>query len=420
MRLLVEVTETFESQLNTGIQRVVRRVCRELFALQDEHDFEVHFVVSSRADRSKGLFINPGDIIPSLPTEDESRIAVWNAPQYKAFAWLWKRLEVLGLRRALGSRIVQKTAERLVRKIHINQISKLPDLQFVSFQSGDVFLVIDAFWGNDEGLKLAEQAKSKGAVVVTLINDVFPLSHPQFCDANNVKKFEAHVERALRMADLVLYPSDATRADIEINLPGVLGNRPHVKVPYGHDGVSSTADSAVLGAPLRIPNSICVLGTVEPRKNLDLVVGWFMQHGRHTNKLTVIGKPGWMTESLQKLMRHEARFNDLFTWHEAADDDLLLFELARHEIGIMASHAEGFGLPVVEMAESGLKLVLSDIPIFHEVAGEAADYFDPSSISSLADAISAAETRLESGRIERKIWADTAIAVVEAIKLQGR
>lgn len=44
---------------------------------------------------------------------------------------------------------------------------------------------------------------------------------------------------------------------------------------------------------------------------------------------------------------------------------------------VSASKAEGFGIPLVEAMNYGLPLVISDIPIFREVAADAGFFFDP-------------------------------------------
>ena len=48
---------------------------------------------------------------------------------------------------------------------------------------------------------------------------------------------------------------------------------------------------------------------------------------------------------------------------------------------------EGFGLPLVEAMVRGTPIVVSDIPIFREIGGEAAVYADPRDDASIADAI---------------------------------
>jgi glycosyltransferase involved in cell wall biosynthesis len=54
---------------------------------------------------------------------------------------------------------------------------------------------------------------------------------------------------------------------------------------------------------------------------------------------------------------------------------------------IMPSLVEGFGIPLIEAACNGKPVFCSDIPVFHEVLGENAFYFDPRSPASIAQTI---------------------------------
>lgn len=49
---------------------------------------------------------------------------------------------------------------------------------------------------------------------------------------------------------------------------------------------------------------------------------------------------------------------------------------------------EGFGLPILEAMACGCPAVISDIPTFHEVGGDAAEYFEPCVAESLAHKMS--------------------------------
>ena len=54
---------------------------------------------------------------------------------------------------------------------------------------------------------------------------------------------------------------------------------------------------------------------------------------------------------------------------------------------LSASLGEGFGIPIIEALASGAKPILSDIPIYREVAGDMADYLPPSDPGAWAEAM---------------------------------
>jgi glycosyltransferase involved in cell wall biosynthesis len=54
---------------------------------------------------------------------------------------------------------------------------------------------------------------------------------------------------------------------------------------------------------------------------------------------------------------------------------------------IQTSISEGFGLPLVEAGSQGVPLLLSDIPVFHEIAGDEASYFRVGNSEELASDI---------------------------------
>ena len=54
---------------------------------------------------------------------------------------------------------------------------------------------------------------------------------------------------------------------------------------------------------------------------------------------------------------------------------------------VQPSFAEGFGLPVIEAQAAGTPVACSDIPALREAAGDAAVFFDPHDVASIADAL---------------------------------
>lgn len=71
--------------------------------------------------------------------------------------------------------------------------------------------------------------------------------------------------------------------------------------------------------------------------------------------------------------------------------------LARAGVLLHASRAEGYGLPLMEAFCAGTPVVCTDIPIFHEVCGEAAAYCPPGDDAAFARAV----TELEDPQIAR-------------------
>jgi glycosyltransferase involved in cell wall biosynthesis len=71
---------------------------------------------------------------------------------------------------------------------------------------------------------------------------------------------------------------------------------------------------------------------------------------------------------------------------------------------IVPSLAEGFGFPVLEGQAAGTHVVCSDIPVFREVAGAGAFYFDPKKPEDLAAKIADAASPITHRTREEAVW----------------
>ena len=72
-----------------------------------------------------------------------------------------------------------------------------------------------------------------------------------------------------------------------------------------------------------------------------------------------------------------------------------------------ASLDEGFGIPLIEAMATGAPIVVSDIPIFREIGGDEALFFDPGNPEALVAALWALE---RPGEWERRSAASVDIA----------
>lgn len=98
-------------------------------------------------------------------------------------------------------------------------------------------------------------------------------------------------------------------------------------------------------------------------------------------------------------------------FHDGASDDEYRETLLGATAVVTASRAEGFGIPLVEGMALGTPAVVSDIPIFREIGGDAALYFDPSSPTSIAAAVR---------RLEGEWEARSAASVEQAARFSWR
>ncbi|MFZ7088729.1 glycosyltransferase family 4 protein [Curtobacterium sp. RRHDQ10] len=109
-------------------------------------------------------------------------------------------------------------------------------------------------------------------------------------------------------------------------------------------------------------------------------------------------------------------------FHDGASDEEYLSVLRSAAALVTASHDEGFGIPLVEAMGVGTPVAVSDIPIFREIGGAAAEYFEPSSPAAVAAAVRRLEARWPSAsrasvpEARRFDWQTSAERVAEAVE----
>ena len=135
----------------------------------------------------------------------------------------------------------------------------------------------------------------------------------------------------------------------------------------------------VLQAMAAKPSFLCV-GTLEPRKGHTQVLDAFEQlwlDGVDIN-LILVGKQGWKVEELIVRLQNHPEKNKRLFWFDGVSDHHLSQIYQSCSCLIAASEGEGFGLPLIEAAHYGIPILARSIPVFQEVAGENAFYFEGS------------------------------------------
>jgi len=169
------------------------------------------------------------------------------------------------------------------------------------------------------------------------------------------------------------------------------------KISYFHLGAdidcTTPAENSIDFDPvleaMRTDTSFLMVGTLEPRKGYDQVLGAFERlwgDGFEVN-LVIVGKQGWMVDALAKRLRNHPQINKRLFWLEGVSDAYLEKIYAAGACLVAASYNEGFGLPLIEAAQHGLPIIARGIPVFREVAGKNAFYFSDEEPDGLAKTI---------------------------------
>lgn len=263
----------------------------------------------------------------------------------------------------------------------------------VEVAKGDVFLMLDATWNHtDEYLPILEAVKEQGGRNIACLYDILPLIYPSAFPPALNWRFEEWLSKIVLRSDGVVADSHAAAESLRDFL--AVHGRAASGLPLGWWRLGADFSGAAAGVASQQAQRIAAgrpfflgVGTVEPRKGYPVALDameTIWAEGRDV-AYVIVGGRGWAMRVFERRVRNHPEFNKRLFWlQQAGDADLaLLYRSARALV--LASVAEGFGLPIVEAANHGTPVIATDIDVFREVAGESAAYFellDPSSLAA--------------------------------------
>jgi glycosyltransferase involved in cell wall biosynthesis len=129
------------------------------------------------------------------------------------------------------------------------------------------------------------------------------------------------------------------------------------------------------------------VGNAFPYKNLWRMIQAFADLRDPNLKLVLVGKREYFYEELERRTRAAGIGKVVFAGF-TPDNEVLW--LGRHaQAYVMASRAEGWGLPPLGAMREGLPVISSNATCLPEVYGEAAEYFDPLDVAAMTRAMRA-------------------------------
>ena len=224
---------------------------------------------------------------------------------------------------------------------------------------------------------------------ITVIHDLSPLNYPEYHTLGSYLAHKTLLRRILKKANDIIVNSESTKYSI-VNYYTIFQKKIQVCYPKLEQADTPT-DSPILNRPYFL-----AIGTIEPRKNYKLVLEAYEAYrgrgGEH--QLVIIGKIGWKTKNILQQLDHHP-FKEDITLTGYVKREVLVNYLYYCSAYISASHNEGFGLPVYEALQFQKILILSDIPIYKEIAGECAQFFKKDDADALCKCMLNYETDLK-------------------------
>ncbi len=304
----------------------------------------------------------------------------------RASTWTWRGAGLSDL--PAGVRPVgRRVPARLVRELWTRG-----DLPVVETLVGptDVF----------HGTNFVSPPTRRAREVVT-VHDLTYVEHPETVDAATLA-YERLVARAVARGATVLTPSqtvaEAVRARYDLPADAV------VPTPLGVDAAwfdASPATPAWLQERDLPAEYLVFVGSLDPRKNLGRLLAAHRQArlaDPSVPPLVLAGPAGRATP--------EGGGPDVHLTGWLTDEDLHRLVGGARGL-VLPSLDEGFGLPVVEAAATGVPVLASDLPVLHEVAAPDSVFAAPDDVDALAGGLVrlAGLDRTTAADAARRTWA---------------
>lgn len=245
----------------------------------------------------------------------------------------------------------------------------------------------------------------RGVRCAFVVYDLLPATHPAWFTKRSSTAFRKWLASLALHADALFCISDAVAQSTRTWF------HTHYRLPAGapavdwfHLGANFDACPDEPARPARVispaePVTLLMVGTIEPRKGhalaLDaLEILW--ARGIPV-RLIVVGRKGWRADDIVERLHHCEQIGHPLTWLRDSNDAMLEQQYRDAHGVLMASEAEGFGLPLVEAARYGLPVLARNLPVFREIAGSNVEYFDSATATAFADELAGWVEKVRAG-----------------------
>jgi alpha-1,3-rhamnosyl/mannosyltransferase len=219
---------------------------------------------------------------------------------------------------------------------------------------------------------------------VATLHDLSVLHHPEWHPADRVAYFDKHFHRGLARCVHFLAISEFGRQEVirHLNIPPERVTRTYMGIRPGLGPVAGEEVARVLRQLNLPPRYLLYLGTIEPRKNLLMLLEAYCalpDRVRSRWPLLLVGGWGWNTSSVADYLHREARHRGVIHRGYVAEAHLAAIYNGARAL-VYPSLYEGFGLPPLEMMACGGAVLASTAAALVETIGNQAHLVHPDDI----------------------------------------
>lgn len=282
----------------------------------------------------------------------------------------------------------------------LNTSSTLSFDQPIDFYDGDVLYMPDLACHNvifAHKAGVFKQLQAAQIPIHVLLYDILPITHPHFFPPQTTPVFTTWLNSVIEFSDQIICISDNTESELrkfmathhsDVTVPTCFIHS-GADIITSHQTTEVDSEMTLILDKISSKKTFLVIGTIEPRKGHAQILKAFSHLWKNgvDVDLVIVGKKGWMVDKLVKEIKQHPEFSKRLFWLKGINDEILNRLYLSCTALIMASEAEGFGLPLIEAAQHHLPLIVRDIPVFKEIAGPHAFYFTGLEANDLALAI---------------------------------
>lgn len=337
MSLYIDLSEFLEHPVTTGIQRIAGEMCRYL-----------------PPNAAIPVRVHAGKLVAFSPT----------------------LIEAIGkhFRDASGAGAA-----------HIRQLGAREKGSPISLSANDIVLVPEVFDNAERLAFFRGMPEQEWGRVKFIVYDLLPVTHPQYFVPEGVLSVNGYY-RLIRRARACGFISEDTRDAYYLRLRRTAA-RDGTILRLGCDSLGDRTHHPGLNRPL----VFSVLGTIEPRKNHELILEAFEPLlGRIQGlALELVGKIGWVDPDFaRRIEKLAADRNSGLVFHPTPADGAIRKCIERSRATIYVSAAEGYGLPPVESLWVGTPVIASAmVPSVKGIGSGGVHVVDPLTAENLRNAV---------------------------------